>query len=349
MEREIVPRKLSMLEGNTPLIPSLRIGPRLGFRDLRFKWEGANPSGSYKDRFAAAAVDRMIREGIVLCLGTSSGNTGAALAAYCARAGILCAMAIVEGAPEGKLLQMQAYGARLIRIQGFGVNPEHTISVMEGLRALASEVSASLEISAYRFSPHGMSGVESLGKELAKQTEGRSVSVFSPAGGGGLTLAVARGLVASGSRAVVHCVQPSGNDTMVSALRDESSRARAVNSTTEISGLQVGSVLDGDAVIAACRASGGTGFLVEDQEVFAWQDCLAKEEGIFSEPAGAVALAGAVRAAREGAIDLEQTVVCIVSGCGFKDGAGLLRMTRSEVVPVVADFDAFKAFVMARG
>jgi threonine synthase len=331
----------SLGEGNTPLLSSLRIGRALGLSDLRFKWEGANPSGSYKDRFAYAAVARMIERGIRLCLGTSSGNTGAALAAYCARSEIRCVMAIVEGAPEEKLLQMRAYGARLVRIRGFGADPDHTVTVMEGLRSLAAEWGASLEISAYRFSPVGMAGVESLGCELAFQTGRAPAHVFSPAGGGGLTLAIARGLASVGSPAAVHCVQPAGNDTIVSALQKGAVHACPVISTTQISGLQVGSVLDGDAVIAACRASGGMGFTVEDDEVFEWQARLAHEEGIFTEPAGAVALAGAAAAARCGAIDPSSPVVCVVTGSGFKDGARLVRMSGSNPVPIVPDFAAF--------
>ncbi len=73
----------------------------LGLKNLWFKYEGSNPTGSYKDRFAAAAVTHLKLEGKRACLGTSSGNTGAALAAYCARAGMACYLAIVEGAPLG--------------------------------------------------------------------------------------------------------------------------------------------------------------------------------------------------------------------------------------------------------
>ena len=334
-------------EGRTPLVRAERIGAALGLRELWLKLEGGNPTGSYKDRFAAAAVTHLVRAGRRACLGTSSGNTGAALAAYCARAGIGCFLAIVEGAPEGKLRQMRAYGARLLRIRDFGASPAVIDAVMAGLRPLAEEVGAGFEVSAYRFSPHGMAGVESIGTELAAQAGRGAAEVFVPAGGGGLTLAVARGLAAAGAAARVHCVQPAGNDTIATALRRGGTLAAAVTSRTAVSGLQVGSVLDGDAVIAACRASGGTGHLVEDEAVWRWQARLAREEGVFCEPAGAVALAAVAQAVARGELAAATPVVCLVTGTGFKDERSLLRMTGEAGTPLVDSFAEFAAAVRA--
>src|ERR1700722_17011874 len=111
--------RVSLGEGNTPLIESAYIGPSLGLSRLFFKLENCNPSGSYKDRFAAAEVSRMLRIGAKACMATSSGNAGSARAAYCARYGISCAIVVNEYAPTGKLEQMQAHGARVIRVRGF--------------------------------------------------------------------------------------------------------------------------------------------------------------------------------------------------------------------------------------
>lgn len=334
-------------EGGTPLVRSRVIGPALGLPHLWFKVESGNPTGSYKDRFAAAAVTHLKRDGRAACLGTSSGNTGAALAAYCARAGIRCFLAIVEGAPEGKLRQMRAYGAHLIRIRNFGTSPAVIDEVMAGLRGLADEVGAGFEVSAYCFSPLGMAGVETVGLEIAEAMEGRRFSIFSPAGGGGLTLAVARGVTTWGGAGAVHCVQPAGNDTIASALRAGRAGAAAVPSTTAISGLQVGSVLDGDQVIAACRGLGGTGYVVTDETVWAWQARLAREEGIFTEPAGAVALAGVEQALARGELAPGEHAVCLVTGSGFKDERSLVRMTGEAPTPLVERFPDFAAAVRA--
>jgi threonine synthase len=348
--------KVSLGEGGTPLVRSIRLGEELGLKQLWFKCENANPTGSYKDRFAAAAISHLRHDGKKICLGTSSGNTGAALAAYCARAGIPCVLAIVEGAPEGKLRQMLAYGAHLFRIKRFGSSPEVTTEVISGLRVLAGELGAGFEISAFSCSPRGMAGVQSLGFEIAEAFSGDTarapdmeINVFSPAGGGGLTLAVARGFATAAThgawpgRARIHCVQPAGNDTMATALRDGSGHARAVESRTAISGLQVGSVIDGDATIEACRRSGGQGHVVADERVWEWQARLARAEGIFSEPAGAVALAGVEAALARGELHPDDTIVCLVTGSGFKDERSLVRMTGDHIAPLVGGFPEFAA------
>lgn len=328
-------------EGDTPLIRSTRIGPALGLKKLWFKYEGSNPTGSYKDRFAAAAVTHLKVAGKRACLGTSSGNTGAALAAYCARAGMACYLAIVEGAPEGKLRQMRAYGAQLFRIKRFGASPTVSAEVMSGLRGLATELDAGYEISAFALSPRGMAGVQTISYEIAEALAGEAFAIFSPAGGGGLTLAVARGVETSGARGRVHCVQPAGNDTIASPLRAGSARAVAVESKTAISGLQVGGVLDGDQVIEMCRRSGGQGHVVSDEDVWNWQARLARDEGIFSEPAGAVALAGVAQAVARGEVAADENIVCLVTGSGFKDERSLLRMTGEEGTPLLGGFSEF--------
>jgi threonine synthase len=336
---------VTMGEGNTPLVRSRRLGAELGLENLWFKLEGANPSGSYKDRFAAAAVTRLVQAGRRACLGTSSGNTGAALAAYCARAGLACHLAIVEGAPEGKLRQMRAYGAHLVRIRDFGSSPRVITEVMDGLRGLANDLAAGLEISAYAYSPRGMAGVETIGLEIAEVMGDGPYSIFSPAGGGGLTLATALAVNRTKGRGRVHCVQPRGNDTIASQLRAGEIAARAVTSTTSVSGLQVGSVLDGNEVISACRRLGGNGYVVDDESVFNWQARLAREEGIFAEPAGAVALAGVAEAVRRGELTPDEPAVCLVTGSGFKDERSLVRMTGEAPTLLVDDFAAFAKIV----
>lgn len=331
-------------EGQTACIRSRRIGPALGIKNLYFKLESTNPSGSYKDRYAALAVSHMLQRSQRTCIATSSGNTGAALAAYCAAAGIRCQIAVVESAPLAKLQQMMAYGAEIQKVRGFGMDAAITNQVFDRLHQLAEGPECELQISAYLYSPLGMQGVESIAFEIQAQFSSldRSVDhVFCPAGGGGLTLATARGFLKTSARPAVHCVQPEGNDTIAGPLRNHSDQATDLQCTTSISGLQVASVLDGHDVIAACRASGGTGYTVSDAETFEVQKRMAREEGIFCEPAGAVALAGALSGFRNGELDPKAAVVCIVSGSGFKDAASVERMNQPggcELVDVDALF-----------
>ncbi len=325
----------SLGEGETPCIASRSIGLSLGLPQLYFKLETTNPSGSYKDRFAATAISYMRANGQHTCLATSSGNTGAALAAYCAAARIRCRIAVVETAPLAKLQQMMAHGAEIQRVRGFGVDAATNRQVFEHLQRQACVPGFAMQVSAYRWSPLGMQGVESIGYELGEQFAAAVGHVFCPAGGGGLTLAVARGIRHSDAKAAVHCVQPEGNDTMAGPLREGSDCARDVPCKTKISGLQVANVIDGNEVIAACRLSGGTGHTVSDHAVFAAQKRLARDEGIFCEPAGAVALAGVIQAVELGEVDPETRVICLVSGSGFKDADSIARMNADSECPLV--------------
>ena len=256
-------------------------------------------------------------------------------------AGLRCRIAVVETAPAGKLRQMLAYGAEILRVRGFGLDPAVTERTFTTLQQLGTAPQRALQISAYAFSPVGMSGVESLGWELAEPGAGPFDHVFCPAGGGGLCLAVARGLVGAVRRRTlvrspaVHCVQPAGNATIAAPLRSGAIVGQAVNCTSQISGLQVPNVLDGNAVIHACRASGGTGHLVSDEVVWQLQARLSLEEGLFIEPASAVALAGALQALASGELQPDAAVVCLLTGSGFKDEASLGRWVREDACPCV--------------
>ena len=109
--------QVTLGEANTPIVRSEAIGAQYGLENLYFKLDHCNPTGSFKDRYAAVAISHMLASGQTKCVATSSGNTGASLAAYCARAGIDCRIAIVETAPLGKLQQMMSYGADIYRVE----------------------------------------------------------------------------------------------------------------------------------------------------------------------------------------------------------------------------------------
>lgn len=314
---------ITLGEGDTPLVRSKRIGPEAGLENLCFKLETANPTGSYKDRFAAAAIASMLAQGQSRCYATSSGNAGSALAAYCAAAGIACEIATIESAPRDKIKQMMVYGANVYLIRGFGIDSNITRDAFDFVRAKGDQPGAAMHISAFVYSPVGMAGVQTISYELQEQLV-RVNDVFVPGGGCGLMLGIARGFENRPTR--VHIVQPEGNDTIATAVREGEDKARVCECTSEIGGLQVPVSPDGDEALSACRASGGTGYAVADQEVWGVQKRLAREEGIFCEPAGAVALAGALKALKCGELDPTAAVVCIVTGVGFKDAPAVDRM-----------------------
>ena len=198
--------RVTLGEGNTPLVPSVRIGPRYGSVRLLFKLENCNPSGSYKDRFIAAALEHILKTGARACVATSSGNTGSALAAYSARYGVRSFILVNEDAPAGKLVQMQAHGATVIRIPAFVTDPRVTECVFAKLRSLSETRNVPLIVSAYRYCPEGMQGVESIAAELAASVPDLR-HVFVPVGGGGLYSAVVRGFPAA-CRRCTRCNRP---------------------------------------------------------------------------------------------------------------------------------------------
>ncbi len=306
---------VSLGEGGTPLVPSVQIAPR----GLFLKLENCNPSGSYKDRFVAAEVACVRSAGARACLATSSGNTGSALAACCARYGLRCAILVNQDAPAGKLVQMQAHGARILRIPQFAVSPEITQSILAVLETFAAARHVPLVVSAYRYCPVGMAGVESIAAELARQLPGVA-HVFVPVGGGGLFSAVCRGFQKAGGRIpAVHAVQPEGCLTVVASYQRGESEIRSVSSTTRISGLSVPYDIDAGLALGLLRACGGRGFAVSDAAVYQAQRLLFEREGVYCEPAGATALAGYLQALETGAVPPDEPAVCLVTGHGFKD------------------------------
>ena len=325
----------TMGEGNTPLVESARIGLELGVR-LLFKMEMCNPSGSYKDRFAAAEVSDFLLRGVRACVATSSGNTGAALASFSARYGIACAILVNESVPFGKLQQMLGHGARVFRVRDFITSPEVTQSVYQRLGKMSEKSSIPLVVSAYRYCPEGMRSVENIASELAARCQTGIDHVFVPVGGGGLFTAVCRGFLrASGTRPKVHAVQPEGCATVVSAYREGREEILPVNSTTRISGLAVPFDIDAGIALAELRNSGGRGIAVSDSDVFAAQKQMLREEGIWCEPAGAAALAGCLRARKEGWIAPGETIACLVTGHGFKDPDSLSNASRENTVALI--------------
>ena len=321
---------ISLGEGNTPLVPSARIAPALSF-----KLEFTNPTGSYKDRFIQRELAHL-RTRPPFVLATSSGNTGASLAAYAARAALRCFICAHPEAPAGKLMQMRAHGSTVLRIPGFSVDAAITASVFAELEHWQQQYEVPLIVSAFRYCPVGMRGVEAIADELA---DAAPQHVFVPVGGGGLYVAVARGFARLGLPTKVHAVQPAGCPTVVAAWQQGLAKATPVSSHTRISGLSVPSDIDATLALEHLRSNGGLGLAVTDEEVWAAQDHLLREEGIFAEPAGAAALAGWLSATAQGLIDPAAAAVCLVTGHGAKDAASLEAAAARTPSPLVAASD----------
>ena len=190
-------------EGQTPVLSLTSLAKHFGLPQISAKAEYLNPTGSYKDRIAAATVKDAIRQANRGWIGTSSGNGGAAMSAYGSRAGLPGFLCIPTNTPPEKLKSIVPYGTTLFLV------PEIGMREMDAIKNLSDEFNLKMSVTAYQYNPEGMAGAELIGSELRAQ--GSFSHVYVPTGGGGLLVAVARGLNEISQRSPkIICAQPSG-------------------------------------------------------------------------------------------------------------------------------------------
>jgi len=301
---------LSLGEGNTPVLELSALAKYLDIEMISAKAEWMNPTGSYKDRIAAATIDDALRRGLRGWIGTSSGNGGASMSAYGARAGLPGFLCIAADAPAEKVRSIVPYGTTLLPMTQLG------IAEMDAIRELSSQHRLKLSVTAYRYNPEGMSGAEAIGAELLKQ--GDFTHVYVPTGGGGLLVAIARGIGAKAHPRIV-CAQPAGCDPIVRFLNREISEPRIASCNSTISGLQLPAPPDGELAASAVRESDGWGCSVSDADAWSMQDFLASREGIFVEPASALAAAALAHDVRSGRLPSSARPIAVLTGSGLKD------------------------------
>ena len=280
---------ISLGEGNTPLLHAPRLSERLGV-ELWLKWEGANPTGSFKDRGMSVAVTKAVEEGARAIVCASTGNTAASCAAYAARAGLEAVIVVVAGgAASSKLVQVRAVGGRIVEVDG----------TFSDAYAHAEELAAQDgHVLVNSTNPNRIEGQKSAAFEILEQLGDLPDVLTLPYGGGGNTKAYARGfLERAGKLPRLHPVQASQRaDTLASAIRIVEPIHRA-------------------EVETALEQSGGSVVTVDDVEIVrAWR-ALGHEEGLFCEPASAAGIAGLER----GSAAQGERVVCVVTGHGLKD------------------------------
>jgi threonine synthase len=258
----------------------------------------------------------------------------------------------VDDAPLPKIQQIQLYGKKILMVEGFGKDAEITGKVFSLLENLSREKNTPLPISAYCYCPEGMLGVQTIAYEILDDLGGKVDHIFSPSGGGGLTLAIAKGVTeykTVASHCKVNCVQPEGNNTIAGALRNGLLKATEIpSSSTQVSGLQVPGILDGTETLIQCRKTGGNGYVVKDEMVFQTQKNLTQNEGIFCEPAGAVSVSALSDAVKQKEISAEDTIVCLITGSGFKDisaTAGRFRLSQVNEKHSIHNLSQFLATI----
>ncbi|WNQ13262.1 pyridoxal-phosphate dependent enzyme [Paenibacillus aurantius] len=334
-------RRVYLGEGATPLIRSVSLEKRLGLGELYFKYEGSNPTGSYKDRIAAMGISWALAHGRKACIGTTSGNAGAAVAAYAARAGLPYHLFVLEHMAQTKLAQVLVHNAQVRRVAGFGTSPEVGDTVFSRIFEAAGLKDWEVMITAFRYNPYAMEGVKTISFELAEQLQNVPTQVYTAAGGAGLFVGVWKGfeeLFRHGllsAKPHMVAVQSAGCSNLVRAYEAGAEQPAPGASTSQISGLQVPNPPDGKVALSLMKKGDGSSLAVEDEAIWEVQRQLAEEEGIFCEPAGAVSVAGMMKALQGKEGNRSQRVVCVISGAGFKDSARLSAMTADKPVPLL--------------
>ncbi len=307
---------ISLGEGGTPCVPSVRVGPALGV-ELWFKLEGANPTGSFKDRGAAVLVAVLKALGARKLADDSSGNAGAALAAYAARAGLPAVLFVPENASPRKLAQIRAYGAHLVTVPG--PRSQATLALQ---RACAQD--PQLVYASHNASPYFLAGLTPLAYEIWEDM-GAPDHVVVPVGGGGLFLGlwygfqVLRRLGRTERVPKMHAVQAQACAPIVDAWLKKSPQPSAVEpQATVAEGLRVAQPPRGREILRALRENGGSALAVPDEAILTAQAQLAEGEGLFVEPTSAVALAALPELVRQGVIRPGERVVVPLTGSGLK-------------------------------
>ncbi len=342
-------RAISLGEGRTPLIRLQNIPGDVGFGgEIYVKYEGLNPTGSFKDRGMTVAVTQAVHAGSRAVICASTGNTSAAAAAYAARAGITAFVLIPDGkVAQGKLAQAVAYGATVVQIRG---NFDDAMQLVKEL-AESSPVTVVNSINPYR-----LQGQKTAAFEIIEAL-GRAPDFHClPVGNAGNITAHWIGYSESAGHSTEACLHCGGECSFTQAT-STLKRPRMVGYQAAGSApfMRGGPVRDPDTVATAIRIgnpqswspawtvqkeSDGWFDELTDEEILATQSRLASREGVFCEPASAASLAGALRDIKNGKIADGSTVVCTLTGNGLKDPAVILRGGMPKMTQIDAERSA---------
>ncbi|EFC84946.1 threonine synthase [Parafrankia sp. EUN1f] len=299
---------ITLREGGTPLLHADHLSQLTGC-DVHLKVEGANPTGSFKDRGMTVAISRAVGEGSQAVICASTGNTSASAAAYAARAGLTCAVLVPSGKIAlGKLAQALVHGARLLQVSG---------SFDDCLR-VARELADTFPVTLVNsVNPHRLEGQKTAAFEIVEAL-GRAPDVHClPVGNAGNITAYWRGYVEEDTRVGSGRPRMFGFQAAGAApiVRGEVVTAPQTIATA----IRIGNPASWDFATDARDASGGLIDAVNDRQILAAYRLLARREGVFVEPSSAASVAGLLAAHADGRLDAGQRVVCTVTGNGLKD------------------------------
>lgn len=315
---------LTLGEGATPLVHATRLGAAIGLPNLYLKIEGQNPTGSFKDRGMVVAVAKAAEAGAKAIVCASTGNTSASAAAYGAAAGMDVIVVLPKGQiAVGKLLQALIAGARVVAIDG---NFDEALGIV---RALAEQDDHPVTL-VNSVNPFRLEGQKTAAFEVCDDL-GRAPDVLAiPVGNAGNISAywmgfreyAAAGLIPATPR--MWGFQAAGAAPLVVGHRIE-------HPETVATAIRIGDPASWTKAIDARDASGGRIDAVTDDEILAAYRALARDQGIFCEPASAASVAGVTRAAAAGELDRDALVVCVLTGHGLKDPTTAERQATSVI------------------
>jgi threonine synthase len=315
---------VSLQEGSTPLVRAPRISEEAGV-EVWLKLEGANPTGSFKDRGMTCAVSDAVRSGAEAVICASTGNTAASLAAYAARAGIGGAVIVPEGKiAAGKLAQALMHGARVVALRG---NFDEALALVRELTrrhpiALVNSVN-----------PFRLEGQKTAAFEVVEEL-GELDALCIPVGNAGNITAYWKGFREAGHEPRMLGFQAAGAAPLVHGAPVE-------RPETIASAIRIGNPARWEDAMAAVTDSRGAIEAVTDEEILAAYRMLASREGIFCEPASAASVAGLLKHGAGGAT----RVVCVLTGHGLKDPQTALEQSGS-VVPCEPELEAVEQAVL---
>jgi len=312
---------ISLMEGSTPLIHAPRLSERLGI-ETHLKFEGMNPTGSFKDRGMTVAVSWAAGKGAEAVICASTGNTAASAAAYAARAGMRCAVIVPEGKiARGKLAQAVMHGARVIELRG------NFDQALEIVRELVARHPVELVNS---INPYRIEGQKTAAFEVCDELGAAPDALAIPVGNAGNVTAWWRGFNEYGQGLPrLHGFQAEGAAPLVIGKPVEKPE-------TVASAIRIGNPARWKEAEEAFAQSSGSVAAVSDAEILAAQKWLASVEGVFCEPASAASVAGALKSPPDGAL-----LVCVLTGHGLKDPEIVLEQADAVVVcdPVLAEVE----------
>ncbi|MCC6035306.1 MAG: threonine synthase [Desulfurococcaceae archaeon] len=325
---------VSLGEGGSPLLKAMRLGEKLGLRNLYLKDETRNPTGSFKDRAMSVSISMALYFNYKKAVIASSGNAAASLAAYGARANIEVYALVPHFASRSKISQLLMYGAKVIKIRWLEAE-DPTVKMM---RILYEKYGFYLSPSFGVFNPYQVEGPKTISMEIIEQLQWQTPDqVFIPTGAASLLTGVYKGFRDFNKLGFIDkypkliAVQPEGNHPLVRAWRE---RVDPFNikpwekpPQTIATGLEDTYPWDGDMGLRALYDTKGYGIVVSDEEIVKAMKLLASLEGIFAEPSGAAGLAGLIKAIEEKLVDRDEIVVVLVTGHGLKDVDIAMKIT----------------------